>query len=67
LLRYLRDWVYEIHSRSGFTMNGYAPMTWATLDAWARWTGNHPDSEDVEALFVLDAIMLHPGEPKVVG
>lgn len=44
-------------------MSGYLPITWPTLDAWSRFTGNVPDGEDVIALFALDAVMLHPGDP----
>jgi hypothetical protein len=45
-------------------MNGYSPLTWETLDAWARWTGNVPDQEDLDALFILNSVMLVPDPPK---
>jgi hypothetical protein len=45
-------------------MSGFAPLSWATVDAWARWTGNFPDHEDIDALFVLDAVMLNPPKPE---
>jgi hypothetical protein len=44
-------------------MNGFAPLSWATLDAWARLTGNVPDQEDIDSLFLLDSVMLFPGDP----
>ena len=45
-------------------MNGFSPLSWTTLDSWARWTGNVPDREDVDALFVIDSVMLFPDPPK---
>jgi len=45
-------------------MNGYSPLTWETLDAWARWTGNAPDTEDLDALFIINGIMLFPADPE---
>lgn len=59
-LRYLLEWASALHGRSGYTMSGSAPLTWATLDAWSRLTGNIPDQEDIDALFTLDAVMLRP-------
>lgn len=43
-------------------MNGIAPLTWATLDGWSRLTGNVPTEDEIDALFVLDALRLNPGE-----
>ena len=63
-LEYLHRWILQLHARSGFGMSGYAPMTWATLDAWSRLTGNVPDGEDLDALFVLDAVLCHPEPDK---
>jgi hypothetical protein len=59
-LGYLLEWARQLHGRSGVGMNGFAPMTWATLDAWARWTGNIPDRDEIDALFILDAVLLSP-------
>jgi hypothetical protein len=63
-LAYLLSWARALHARSGIGMNGFAPLSWTTLDAWARWTGNVPDREDVDALFVIDSVMLFPDPPK---
>lgn len=41
-------------------MNGFSPLTWGTLGEWSRLTGNVPDQEDIDALFILDAVMLTP-------
>lgn len=62
-MRYLLVWLADLHGRSGVGQYGYQPMTWTTLDAWARWTGNTPDAADVAALFALDAVMRNPGDP----
>ena len=45
-------------------MAGFAPLSWATVDAWARRTGAEPDADDIDALFALDAVLLHPDPPK---
>jgi hypothetical protein len=62
-LAYLLSWLRALNGRSGVGMNGFAPLTWSTLDAWARWTGNLPDPADIDALFLLDSVMLFPGDP----
>lgn len=48
-------------------MSGFAPLSWSSLDAWARWTGANPDAEDVDALFILDSVMLNPNQGKPEG
>lgn len=58
---YLRDWLYELHGRSGMTDHGPAPLSWPALDAWARMTGRKPDTSETDALFSLDAVLLAPG------
>jgi hypothetical protein len=59
-LEYLKEWAYTLNGRSGEGMNGYARLTYSTITGWAQWTGNSPSPADVEALFLLDAILLHP-------
>lgn len=59
-LRYLLDWARALNGRSGVGMNGFSPLTWGTLGEWSRLTGNVPDQEDIDALFILDAVMLTP-------
>lgn len=61
-LRYLLSWVQQLHARSGVGMNGFAPLTWGTLGEWSRMAGNAPDQEDIDALFLLDGVMLFPGD-----
>lgn len=48
-------------------MSGLAPLTYGTLADFSRLTRTPLDPEDVEALFVLDAVMSHPDEPKKAG
>jgi len=43
-------------------MNGFAPLSWATIAAWSQFTGNVPEPLEVEALFTLDTVILYPGE-----
>lgn len=59
-LEYLKDWLYELHGRSGVGMNGYAPLSYATIAGWSQLTGRDPSIGDVEALLLLDSILLHP-------
>ncbi len=45
-------------------MNGASPLSWPTLDAWSRHTGARPTPEEIDALFMLDGILLNPGPVK---
>lgn len=63
-LEYLRDWLYAVHARSGVGMSGFAPLSWPAYDAWARHWGVTPDRAEEDALFLLDGIMLAPGDMK---
>lgn len=58
---YLRTWVYELHGRSGLGMGGFAPLSYATIDAWARLTDRTVTPAEVEALIQLDTALLAPG------
>ena len=49
-----------MHQRSGYSELGMNPVTWATIDAWARRTGQDPRREEIDALFALDAVMRSP-------
>lgn len=57
---YLRRWLYELHGRSGVGMNGFAPLSYATIAYWADLTGQIVEPFEVEALLMLDGILLHP-------
>lgn len=63
-LLYLHTWIYALHGRSGVGMNGFAPLSYVTIDAWSRLTGARPDAEDVDALIRLDAVLLNPDAGK---
>lgn len=62
-LSYLLGWLEELVGRSGVGMDGLAPLTWQTLDAWADRTGRHPTPEECTALMLLDGAYRHPDEP----
>ncbi len=64
-MRYFLELLGRLHGRSGVTMNGVAPLSWPTLDAMTRLTGIEIDGEDIDALFLADAVMLNPGELQV--
>ena len=62
-LAYLWDWTLELHGRSGVSMAGLNPLTYQTLDAWARLLERDPMPHEVEALILLDSA-LRPVEDK---
>jgi hypothetical protein len=57
---YLVGWAYQLWGRSGAGMAGLAPLSHTEIAAWARLTGNDPDPLEVEALIVLDRVLLEP-------
>ena len=59
-LDYLKAWAYALHGRSGVGMNGAAPLSYGTIADWSRLTGHMPSPEDVDALLVLDSVLLSP-------
>lgn len=62
VLAYLWEWVIALHGRSGVGMGGLAPLSYATIAAWAKLTGQRPLPYEVEALMALDAALLSKGE-----
>jgi hypothetical protein len=61
-IEYMRDWLSELHGRSGVGMSGFNPLTYSTIAHWSRLTETRVESDEVRALILLDAIMLNPGE-----
>jgi hypothetical protein len=59
-VRYLLDWTRDIRRGVGRDTNGLAPLTWVSLDAWARHTDHQPAPHEVDAIFLLDAVMRDP-------
>ncbi len=59
---YLWEWVVALHGRSGVGMGGAAPLSYSTVEAWAKLTGHRPLPYEVEALMVLDAAMMSKGD-----
>ena len=62
-LAYLWDWALELHGRSGVSMAGLNPLTFQTLEAWARLTDRCLLPHEVEGLILLDSA-LRPVEDK---
>lgn len=56
-VEYLRRWAYELHGRSGFTMDGAAPLSYETITHWAKWTRRHPEPWEIDVLLDLDATL----------
>lgn len=59
-LAYLLEWFNELFGRSGLNEQGFAPLTFTTVDAWARLTRRKPKPHEVDALMSLDAVKRHP-------
>jgi hypothetical protein len=63
-LTYLRDWLFELHGRSGLGMSGAAPLSYATIEYWAKLNDITVQPHEVQALLVLDSVYLNPGKPE---
>lgn len=59
-MRYILNWHNELFGRCGVGMDGYDPLTWTSLHAWAEMTGRDPEPYEVDLLMNLDAIRRHP-------
>ena len=57
---YLVGWAEALYGRSGVSMEGLAPLSYSTIEAWARLMGVYPDPLEVQALITLDHVMRHP-------
>jgi len=60
VLLYLMDWAYELVGRSGATMAGLAPLSYPTVESWARLMDLTLSPLEVRALIALDAVLRHP-------
>jgi len=59
-LRYLHDWLLQLHGRSGLGFGGIAPLSHQEVEAWARLRDVAPEPHEVEALMVLDGVKRNP-------
>lgn len=59
-LDYLLGWARQLVGRSGVGLDGAAPLSYATLDAFERRLGMTLLDHEVAALMHLDAVMRHP-------
>lgn len=57
-LRYLAAWAWELFGRSGAGPAGLAPVSYPTINAWARMKGVTLAPHEVDALVVLDGAIL---------
>lgn len=61
-LRGLLALARALHGKSGVTMAGLAPLSYATLRHYRLERGlPRFDEDEIDAVFVLDAVMLNPG------
>ena len=60
-LSYLWEWYLMLRMGLGEGPNGIAALSWVSLDAWARQSGNRPEPHEVGALFYLDTASRNPG------
>lgn len=63
-LDYLWGWHLELARTRTAGMNGIDPLTYLTIDAWARLTDRAPLPDEVDALLQLDAITSSPDAAK---
>jgi hypothetical protein len=59
--------LYELHGRSGVGMSGPAPLSYSTIADWSRLKGVVILPEEIDALLLLDSVMLFPGERESDG
>jgi len=65
-LRYLIDWCYQLHGRSGAGMGGVSPLSWATLRDWREMNGlDDLLPQEVDVLFALDGVLCAYRPPDV--
>lgn len=63
-LEYLKGYLYELHGRSGVGQCGLAPLSYQTVEAWSRLTGRSVTPREVNALLILDGILLTANMPE---
>lgn len=59
-LAYLLQWSWELHGRSGVSMDGLAPLSFTAVRDWAVLTEREIDPHEVQALLLLDAVRRNP-------
>lgn len=57
---YLESIARRLHGRSGASMNGLAPVSEQTIDGYCQREGIALSSLEIDAVILLDAVMLHP-------
>jgi hypothetical protein len=59
-LEYLWDWFSEMDRTRASDMNGPLPLSYPTIDAWARLTARSPSPAEVELLLQIDLVVRQP-------
>lgn len=52
-------WFIELHNARGSNGFGMNPISYSEIKAWSELTDNHPTSEDVRLIKMLDRIALN--------
>ncbi len=60
-LEYLLDWVETLYGRSGANMAGANPLSPVVLAEWAKLMDIDLHPFEVEAVLLLDSIMIYAG------
>lgn len=60
-VEYLREWVMQLHGRSGVGMGGLSPLSYTTIADWSRLKRVDVLPHEVEAVIILDSILFSPG------
>lgn len=63
-MQYLVEWAFQLCGRSGSGLEGPAPLSYGTIEAWSRLTETHVEPHEVDALIALDHAIRNPEEPK---
>lgn len=64
-IQYLVEMAQALWGRSGASQVGLLPLSPTVLKDFCILTGEEIEPHEVEALFLLDAVMLHPGKASV--
>lgn len=59
-MEYLWDWFMELDRTRTAGFNGPDPLTYPTIESWARLMDRSPSPADVEMLLQMDLVMRYP-------
>lgn len=61
-MEYLVSWAFDLHGRSGVGMSGAAPLSYTTVESWARLLDIRIEPYEVKALIALENAIRNPGD-----